>query len=93
VPDRAGFAIRDRKASVDTSCATTSYKEFLDSIHDSPAQAIQFMRTLVQRLRQMNKMVEAGEPQRKGFFRTMFQDWQRQSTRLPPDEVRWWMFL
>src|SRR5262249_16201665 len=47
------------KARMDTTCATTSYKEFVDSIQTNPAQAIQFMRTLVHRLRQMDAMFVA----------------------------------
>jgi CRP/FNR family transcriptional regulator, cyclic AMP receptor protein len=84
------------KARVDTTCTTTSYKKFVDSIQDNPAQAIQFMRTLVQRLRQMDEMIEAGDPKRKGLFRAMFQDWQQESTLVPPEELyaaRWWMML
>jgi CRP-like cAMP-binding protein len=84
------------KARVETACATTSYKEFVDSIQSDPAQAIQFMRTLVQRLRQMDKMIEAGEPKRKGLFRAMFDDWQQQSALLPAEDLgaaRWWMML
>jgi serine/threonine-protein kinase len=84
------------RARIDTTCATTSYKEFADSIQQDPAQAIQFMRTLVNRLREMNRMVEAGDPKRKGFFRSFFQDWQQETAMLPPDEfsaMRWWMML
>jgi CRP-like cAMP-binding protein len=83
-------------ATVATTCARTSYKEFADSIQENPAQAIQFMRTLVNRLRQMNRLVEGGDPKRKGFFRSLFQDWQQQSEVLPADELasmRWWWML
>jgi CRP/FNR family transcriptional regulator, cyclic AMP receptor protein len=83
-------------ARIDTSCATTSYKEFADSIQENPAQAVQFMRTLVNRLREMNKLIESGDPKRRGFFRKMFEDWQQESARLPPEEfsgMRWWMMM
>jgi serine/threonine-protein kinase len=84
------------RARIDTTCATTSYEEFANSIQEDPAQAIQFMRTLVNRLREMNKLIEAGDPKRKGFFRGLFQDWQQESAMLPPEEftaMRWWMML
>jgi CRP-like cAMP-binding protein len=84
------------RARIDTTCAATSYKEFTDSIQQDPAQAIEFMRTLVNRLREMNRLIEAGDPKRKGFFRGLFQDWQQESAMLPPEEftaMRWWMML
>src|SRR5579859_6564057 len=73
-------------ARVDTSCATTSYKEFADSIQEDPTKAIQFMRTLVNRLREMNKLIEASGPKKKGFFRSLFEDWQQESALIPPEE-------
>jgi len=93
VPGRRSATVRAR---IDTNCLTTSYKEFIDSIQDKPTQAIQFMQTLVHRLRQMDQMMETGDPERKSFFRAMFRDWQQQSTILPPEELaaaRWWMSL
>jgi CRP-like cAMP-binding protein len=81
------------KASTETACIATSYEEFIASIQDDPATAVQFMRTLVRRLRQTNEQMASITP--KGGLRAMFQEWQ-QSALLPNEdmpEVRWWMML
>ena len=47
------------RATADTECTVTSYDEFMTSIRDNPEQAIEFMKTLVQRLRKMNELMAA----------------------------------
>jgi CRP-like cAMP-binding protein len=81
------------KASTETACIATSYEEFIASIQDDPATAVQFMKTLVRRLRQMNDRMASIEP--KGGLRAMFREWQ-ESAPLPNDnhlEARWWMMM
>jgi CRP/FNR family transcriptional regulator, cyclic AMP receptor protein len=82
------------KASTETACIATSYEEFIASIQDDPATAVQFMKTLVRRLRQMNdRMASIESP--KGGLRAMFREWQ-ESAPLPNDdhlEARWWMMM
>ncbi|WP_421726017.1 Crp/Fnr family transcriptional regulator [Bauldia sp.] len=63
-------------ALADTTCATTSYDEFMDSIHNDPERAVQFMRTLIRRLRTMNEMMESMGQRRRGI-RGFFDDWQK----------------
>ena len=45
-------------ALTDTECRTASADEFMETIKYQPDRALAFMRTLVRRLRQMNKMLE-----------------------------------
>jgi CRP/FNR family transcriptional regulator, cyclic AMP receptor protein len=83
------------KAVTDTECVATSYDEFIASIQEDPARAVEFMRTLVRRLRQMNEQMAMIDP-RRGGLRAMFRDWQQQSMSLPDEEmgtVRWWMLM
>jgi len=81
------------KAVTDTECVATSYDEFIASIQEDPARAVQFMRTLVHRLRGMNEQMAKIDP-RRGGLRAMFRDWQQQSALLPnEDQVRWWMLM
>ena len=82
------------KATADTECVVTSYEEFTGSIQQDPAQAVQFMRTLVRRLRQMNEQVTKLSPRKRGL-RGLFEDWQK-SLQLPENEVvymHWTMLL
>jgi CRP/FNR family transcriptional regulator, cyclic AMP receptor protein len=82
------------RAATETQCLVTSYDEFMASIQEDPARAVQFMRTLVRRLRQTNEQMASMAP-KKGGLRAMFQEWQ-QSALLPNEdmpEVRWWMML
>jgi CRP-like cAMP-binding protein len=64
------------KALTDTDCVMTSYDDFMASIGESPEQAIEFMKTLVRRLRQMNELMAGMDP-RKRRLRDVFNDWQR----------------
>jgi CRP-like cAMP-binding protein len=48
------------RALTDVECLETSYEEFLKSIEERPGQALAFMKTLVQRLRQTNQLIEDG---------------------------------
>src|SRR6187399_2550785 len=50
------------KATSDTECVAISYEEFMAVLQQNPAQAVQFMRTLVRRLRQMNRLIAADNP-------------------------------
>ena len=55
------------RALTDVECLETSYQEFLTSVEEHPDQALAFMKTLVQRLRQMNQLMEAIDPDRRGL--------------------------
>ena len=55
------------RALTDVECLETSYEEFLKSIEERPDQALAFMKTLVQRLRQTNQLIEAIDPNRRGL--------------------------
>jgi CRP-like cAMP-binding protein len=82
------------KATADTECVVTSYDEFVGSLQQDPAQAVQFMRTLVRRLRQMNEQITKRSPRKRGL-RALFEDWQK-SLQLKEDEVvymHWTMLL
>ena len=61
-----------RSASVvavtDVECLETTYDEFINSIKENPEQAIAFMQTLVQRLRQSNEMIAKLDPQKRGIM-------------------------
>jgi CRP/FNR family transcriptional regulator, cyclic AMP receptor protein len=57
------------RALTDVECLETSYEEFLKSIEERPDQALAFMKTLVQRLRQTNQLIEAIDPNRRGLRR------------------------
>src|SRR5215471_2584030 len=63
------------KATTDTECIATSYEEFMTALQQNPAQAAQFMKTLVRRLRQMNKLMAATNPRSRGL-RSLIQEWQ-----------------
>src|SRR5579872_712441 len=55
------------KAAADTECVVTTYDEFVGSVQQDPAQAVQFMRTLVRRLRQMNEQMAKLSPRKRGL--------------------------
>lgn len=61
------------KASSETECTETSYEEFITALQQDPAQAVQFMKTLVRRLRQMNEQMTAINPRKRGL-RALFQE-------------------
>jgi CRP-like cAMP-binding protein len=82
------------KATTSTECQATSYDEFVASIQTDPERAVQFMRTLVRRLRQANERLAAADPARRGL-RGLIRDWQK-SMLLPNDElapVHWTMLM
>ena len=62
------------KALTDTECVVTSYDEFMGSIQESPEQAIEFMKTLVRRLRHMNDLMSSMDP-RKRSLSDVLRDW------------------
>ncbi len=64
------------RAVADIECVAISYDEFIASIQENPERAVQFMKTLVRRLRQMNDRLASMDPGRRGI-RAMFQDWQK----------------
>jgi CRP-like cAMP-binding protein len=64
------------KALADTECVVTTYDEFIASIQSNPERAVEFMRTLVRRLRQMNERMVSMSPGRRGL-RDVLRDWQR----------------
>ncbi len=64
------------KASAEVECLTTSYEEFLTMVERDPERAIEFMKTLVRRLRQMNELMASMDPRKRGL-REMFSDWRK----------------
>ena len=64
------------KAVTDTECVVTTYDEFIASIQANPERAIEFMKTLVRRLRQMNEHMARMNPGRRGL-RGVLRDWQK----------------
>jgi CRP/FNR family transcriptional regulator, cyclic AMP receptor protein len=75
-------------ATADTECLAASYDEFVAAIDEDPARAVEFMKTLVRRLRQMNGLMARMGPSRRGI-REMFRDWQTPTGRheLDPEVV------
>jgi len=55
-------------AVTETECAVTSYDDFMASIREDPEQAIEFMKTLVLRLRRMNEMMASLDPGKRGLM-------------------------
>lgn len=55
------------KAVTDTECVATNYDEFVASIQEDPARAVEFMKTLVGRLRQMNQRLADMDPGKRGL--------------------------
>jgi len=80
------------KAVTDTECVETSYDDFMASIQDNPEQAIQFMKTLVLRLRQMNEVMGKMDPQRRRM-RDMLSDWQKSNEAAKIAESERWANL
>ncbi len=78
-------------ANTETRCLVTSYDEFMASVQEDPARAVQFTRTLVRRLRQTNEQIAKIEP-RKGGLRAFFGELQ-QSALIPQEDIRWWTLL
>ena len=68
------------KAVTDTECVETSYDEFVATIEDNPQAALEFMKTLVRRLRHMNELMTTMDPQKR-TLRQMLRDWQTSSER------------
>lgn len=61
------------KAVTDTECVVTNYDEFITSLQHNPERAVEFMKTLVRRLRQMNDRVASMNPAKRGL-RAFFQE-------------------
>jgi CRP/FNR family cyclic AMP-dependent transcriptional regulator len=78
-------------AGTETKCLVTSYDEFMTSLQEDPVRAVQFMRTLVRRLRQTNDQMARLEP-KKGGLRAFFGELQ-QSALIPQEDIRWWTML
>jgi CRP/FNR family transcriptional regulator, cyclic AMP receptor protein len=70
------------KAVTDTECIVTTYDEFMASIHEHPERAVDFSKTLIRRLRQMNALMSSMDPHKRGL-RERFSDWQKSVA--PPD--------
>lgn len=64
------------KAATDAECVVTSYDEFLASIQEDPQKAVEFMKTLIRRLRQMDELMASMDPQKRRL-REVFKDWQK----------------
>lgn len=63
------------KAVGDTECIVTNYDDFIASMRDDPERAVEFMKTLVRRLRQMNERVATMNPAKRGL-RALFQQFE-----------------
>jgi CRP-like cAMP-binding protein len=63
-------------ATADTECVVTSYDEFINSIQADPERAVAFMKSLIDRLRQMNTMIAGMDPRKRGL-RDILSDWQK----------------
>ena len=61
------------RALTDTECIVTNYDEFVTSLQNNPERAVEFMQTLVRRLRHMNERVASMHPAKRGL-RALFQD-------------------
>lgn len=70
------------KASADTECIETSYEEFVAKIQDNPKAALEFMKTLVRRLRHMNEMMASMDPEKRSL-RQILGEWQNTSDKTP----------
>jgi CRP-like cAMP-binding protein len=66
------------KAVTDTECIETSYDEFVATVQHNPKAALEFMKTLVRRLRHMNEMLATMDP-KKRTLRQLLGDWQKSS--------------
>lgn len=62
-------------ATADTKVAVTSFDEFMNALQDDPERAVEFMKTLVRRLRQMNEQMMSMDPKKRGFL-GMIREWQ-----------------
>jgi CRP-like cAMP-binding protein len=71
-------------ATAPTRCLATSYEEFMVAIEENPARAIEFMKTLARRLRQMNEMMAGMSPRRRGL-RDFYRDLQKAVEPAPLD--------
>lgn len=70
------------KAVADTECIETSYEEFVARIQENPKAALEFMKTLVRRLRHMNEMMATMDPKKRSL-RQMLGEWQNTPDALP----------
>jgi len=61
------------RALTDTECIVTNYDEFITSLQADPERAVEFMKTLVRRLRHMNERVASMNPAKRGL-RAFFQE-------------------
>jgi CRP-like cAMP-binding protein len=62
------------RAATDTSCAVMSYDDFVASMRDNPELAMEFMKTLVLRLRKMNELMESLDPEKRSLL-NVFRNW------------------
>ncbi len=69
----------------DTECIVTSYDEFIASMQDNPERAVEFMKTLVRRLRYMNELMASIGPQKRRFY-DVIKDWQNSIEEADSDE-------
>ena len=83
------------RAVTDVECLETSYDEFISAVKKNPDQAVEFMKTLVQRLRQMNAIMESLGPRRRGL-RELVRDLGKSLGRRERDEekaARFWRMI
>jgi CRP/FNR family transcriptional regulator, cyclic AMP receptor protein len=66
------------KAVTDTECIETSYDEFIATVEHNPQAAMEFMKTLVRRLRHMNELMATMDP-KKRTLRKVVDEWQKAS--------------
>lgn len=72
------------KALTATECVTTTHDEFVASIRENPDAAVEFMKTLVRRLRHMNELVVSLDPDKRDL-REIFGDWHQSESSNDPD--------
>lgn len=69
-------------ALTDTECIETSYDDFVARIQENPQAGLEFMKTLVRRLRHMNEMMATMDPHKRGL-REILGEWQKSSDETP----------
>ena len=62
------------RAATNTACAVMTYDDFVASMRDNPELAMEFMKTLVLRLRKMNEMMENLDPGNRSLL-GVCRDW------------------
>ncbi|MEM7443791.1 MAG: cyclic nucleotide-binding domain-containing protein [Pseudomonadota bacterium] len=80
-------------ATKDTKCLVTTFDEFMESLQHDPERGVEFMKTLVRRLRQMNEQMIKMDPARRGIL-GMIRDWHSDVdlTDLDEESMAYWSY-